>query len=115
MGAASAGLEAKLTSTKTQLEDALARVAQLETLSTQQGDMIEAFKVRITLMLVNPKNVAKPKFANSLFMCQDEHENEHEHESFGSLWCIFNIKGDERTCTSSLDRTNESNFTNKIH
>ena len=52
MGAASAGLEAKLTSTKTQLEDALARVVQLETLSTQQGDMIEAFKVRITLMLV---------------------------------------------------------------
>merc|ERR1711962_381323 len=46
MGAASAGLEAKLTSTKTQLEDALARVAQLETLSTQQGDMIEAFKAK---------------------------------------------------------------------
>lgn len=46
MGAASAGLEAKLTSTKTQLEDALARVVQLETLSTQQGDMIEAFKAK---------------------------------------------------------------------
>ena len=45
----------------------------------------------------------------SLFMCQDEHENEDEHESFGWFCCIFNIKGDERTSTSSLLRlrTNE--------
>ena len=43
-------------------------------------------------------------------MCQDEHENEAEDESFGWFWCIFNIKGDERTSTSSLLRTNESNF-----
>ena len=46
----------------------------------------------------------------SLFMCQDEHENEHEDESFGSFWCIFNGMGDERTSTSSLlsdsERTN---------
>ena len=45
----------------------------------------------------------------SLFMCQDEHENEDDDETFGSLWCIFNIMGDERTSTSSLlrVRTNE--------
>ena len=40
-------------------------------------------------------------------MCQDEDENEDEHQSFGSFWCIFIIMGDERTSTSSLLRTNE--------
>ena len=42
-------------------------------------------------------------------MCQDEHENEDEDESFGWFWCFFNIKGDERTSTSSLLRTNKLN------
>ena len=47
--------------------------------------------------------------ANSLFMCQDEYENEDEDELVGSFWCIFNLMGDERTSTSSLLRlrTNE--------
>ena len=33
-------------------------------------------------------------------MCQDEHENEDEDESFGWFLCIFNKKGDERTIGS---------------
>ena len=46
MGAASAGLEAKLASTKSQLEDALARVAHLEKVSTEQAESIEGFKAK---------------------------------------------------------------------
>ena len=45
-----------------------------------------------------------PNGPNSLFMCQDEDENEDENQSFGSFWCIFNIMGNERTSTSSLLR-----------
>ena len=52
----------------------------------------------------------RKKGTYSLFMCQDEHENEDKHEIFGSFWCIFNIKGDKRTSTSSLVRTNEPCF-----
>ena len=71
MGAASAGLEAKLTSTKTQLEDALARVAQLETLSTQQGDMIEAFKVRITLITLESPLVCGGQLVIRCRLCRE--------------------------------------------
>jgi len=46
MGAASAGLEAKLSSTKSQLEDALARLATLERTSADQAESIEAFKTK---------------------------------------------------------------------
>ena len=94
MGAASAGLEAKLTSTKTQLEDALARVAQLETLSTQQGDMIEAFKVRI--IMVNPQNVAKPKFAKPILGLFQAKERGYETERRVLHNTIQELKGNIR-------------------
>ena len=35
---------------------------------------------------------SKDFFSNSLFMCQDEDENEDENQSFGSFWkvCMTN-------------------------
>jgi len=44
MGAASAGLEAKLSSTKSQLDDALSRNAQLDKTTKEQAEAIDTFK-----------------------------------------------------------------------